>query len=404
MLDVEAARSLACGLVAPVRAVETLALEAALGRCAARSLTAATAEPRHERSAMDGFALRLADLGADLTLPIAGTVAAGAPGVALPAGASLRIFTGALVPEGADAVVPVEDCTETEGRVTFARAPKAGENIRRIGSEQPEGGVLLRAGATIGPHHVGLLASNGISRLEVCRRPRVAVFSSGDELREATPESPEAIFDSNRPMVLALTRAAGAEALDMGILPDDFDAIVARLAPLGEGVDLILTTGAVSMGGRDHLRGAILAAGGQIEGWRVALKPGKPVMFGRLGAAALTGLPGNPLSAYVGFQLFALAQIGRLQGHDPAPLFPREARAGFDWSRKPGRAEVFAVRLVADPDAEGPVLEKLGPGSSATLFGLAEADGLAFVPAATTHVAVGDPLRWQPFGPGGLAR
>jgi molybdopterin molybdotransferase len=398
MLDIAAARALATSLLDPIVETEELLLPATLGRFCAQTVVARLALPRRARSAMDGFALRLSDLAEGQALPIAGTIAAGAEAPALPPGACLRIFTGALVPAGADAVLPVEDCVETGAMVHLSRRPEPGENIRAPGSEQPEGGVLLCAHARVAPHHIGLLAANGITRLRVLRRPRVGVFSSGDEL---DAQSPDHLPDSNRPMLLALAAAAGAEVTDLGLLPDELPAITARLAALN-GQDLILTSGAVSMGGRDHLRSALVAAGGRIEGWRVAIKPGKPILFGQLGSAAFTGLPGNPFSAFTGFHLFAAAQLATLTSQTPPELFAREARAGFDWSRKPGRAEVFPVRLSPDEIDGGPVLQRLGVGTSATLFPLAEADGLAFVPAETRQIGRGARLNWMPFGQGGL--
>lgn len=402
MLDIAAARTLATSLLDPITETEELPLSAALGRFCAETVVSTLALPRRARSAMDGFALRLSDLPADLTaaqaLPIAGTIAAGAEAPALPPGACLRIFTGALVPAGADAVLPVEDCAETGALLRLSRRPEPGENIRAPGSEQPEGGVLLRAHARVAAHHIGLLAANGITRLRLLRRPRVAVFSTGDEL---DAQSPDSLPDSNRPMLLALAAAAGAEVTDLGLLPDELPAITARLAALN-GLDLILTSGAVSMGGRDHLRPALIAAGGRIDGWRVAIKPGKPILFGQLGSAAFTGLPGNPFAAFTGFHLFAAAQLATLTGQIPPLLFPLEARAGFDWSRKPGRGEVLPVRLAHGAIDGAPVLRRLGAGVSATLFPLAEADGLAFVPADASRIGFGARLRWMPFGQRGL--
>lgn len=398
MLDIAAARALATSLVDPITEAEDLPLSACLDRIAAETVAATLSLPRRARSAMDGFALRLADLDLRAALPIAGTIAAGADAPALPEGACLRIFTGALLPAGAEAVVPVEDCSEADGLVHLAHRPEPGAHIRAPGSEQPEGGVLLRAHARIAAHHIGLLAANGIARLRVLRRPRIGVFSTGDEL---DAQSPDSLPDANRPMLLALATAAGAEVTDLGLLPDDLAKVTARLAGL-DGLDLILTSGAVSMGGRDHLRPALIAAGGRIEGWRVAVKPGKPILFGQLGAAAITGLPGNPFSAFTGFHLFVAAQLATLVGQIPPTLFPLEARAGFDWTRKPGRAEVFPVRLSHGQIDGAPVLHRLGAGASATLFPLAEAEGLAFVPAETSQVAFGARLAWMPFSHRGL--
>jgi len=389
-LDLDVARSLACRLVAPVAETEFAELAMAAGRTAAASLRADHALPETPRAAVEGFALRAADLGADLRLRIGGD----APAISvLPPGTALRIGAGVPLPAGADTVVALEHCSETGATVTLPALPELGAHIRAAGSEQPEGGVLLRKGARVRAHHLGLLAANGVSTLEVLRRPRLAILSTGDEFRPGADLLPEV----NRPMLQTLARMAGAEVEDLGLLPDAPEAIAARLQDLAGRYDLIVTTGGVSLGGRDLLRPALIAAGGQIEGWRVALKPGKPVLFGRLGTTALTGLPGNPFSALVGFTLFVTAQIARLKGAVPMPPFHCAGRAGFDWTRKPGRAEVFPIRL-GNREIDGlPVVQRLGEGISATLFPLAEADGLGFVPSATTRVSVGTPIAWQTF-------
>jgi len=396
MMPLDQAVALALDGVSPTGSVETVPLANAVGRIAAAVVSAPQAMPLFDNSAMDGFALRLADLDNTDTLPMAGTIPAGAAPLALPPDAAMQIFTGAPLPKGADAVAMSENCTEIDSTVRFDQVPSAGANIRRAGSDQPEGAALVRPGQRIGMRHVGLLAANGLWTVAVARRPRVGVFSTGDELAQGEC-GPGAIHDANRPMLLALAHAAGAEVTDLGILPDDLAETTRAFRDLGDRFDLVLTSGAVSVGGRDHVRDAMIAAGGQLDGWRVAIKPGKPVAFGRIGATAIIGLPGNPFAAYVGFHLFSGPQIARMMGAD-APTFAKiPARAGFTWSRKPGRAEVFPVRL-AGFDANGaPVIERLGRSVSATLFPLSEADGLAMVAATTAHISAGDPLAWQPF-------
>lgn len=399
MMPLDRAVARALERARPTGRVETLPLGEALGRYAARAVTAPGAMPFFDNSAMDGFALRLRDLAATDTLPVAGTIPAGAAPSVLPAGHALRIYTGAPLPEGADAVAMVENCTELADGVRFDHKPRPGDNIRRAGRDQPAGACLVAAGQRLGARHVGLLAANGITAVGVACRPRVGVFSTGDELAQGV-RGPGGIHDANRPMLLALARAAGAEVTDLGILPDDLAATARAFAQLDDRFDLVLTSGAVSVGGRDHVRDALIAAGGTLDGWRVAIKPGKPVAFGRIGSAVVTGLPGNPLSAYVGFHLFAAPQIARLAG-GTAPAFARvPARAGFAWTRKAGRAEVFPVRHVGYDPQGVPILDRLGNGISATLFPLAGADGLALVPAATEHVAPGQDLHWQPMTAG----
>lgn len=402
MMSVTDALDRALALVAPITDTQSVALGDALGRTTAEPVHATKAMPFFDNSAMDGFALCCADLAGRCCLPIAGTVAAGDPPRDLPQGAALRIFTGAPLPLGADAVVMIESCIDKVHKVHFNRTPTDGENIRRAGSDQVAGQTLLRAGIRIAPHHIGLLAANGIARVDVIRRPRVAIFSTGDEVQDGTCALGQ-IPDANRPMLLALAQQAGVEVNDLGILPDDADATAAALQGLGAQFDLILSSGAVSMGGKDHIREALTAAGGTVHGWRVALKPGKPVMFGSLGIAAFTGLPGNPFAVYVGFHMFALPQIDRLLGAQPASFAPVPAIAGFDWARKPGRAEVFPVRLLAYNENGLPVLQRLGHSVSATLLPLGDADGLAIIPAETNQIQSGARLFWRPFcGTGGL--
>jgi molybdopterin molybdotransferase len=294
----------------------------------------------------------------------------------------------------------VESCIDDGDTVQILHAPALGDNIRRAGSDQAAGQVLLRAGLRIDAHHIGLLAANGIAEIKVFSRPRVAVLSTGDELSTG-PRAPGQIYDANRPMLLALARQTGAEVTDLGILADDLDLTTAALSDADQDYDLILSSGAVSLGGKDHIRDALMAAGGSVHGWRVALKPGKPVMFGTLGRAAFTGLPGNPFAVHVGFHMFVLPQIARLMGTAPAPFAPVPAVAGFDWIRKPGRAEVFPVRLSGYDTNGTPVVQRLGHSVSATLWPLADADGVAMVPADTSQIRTGAPLVWRPFCPSG---
>ncbi|CTQ34763.1 molybdopterin molybdotransferase MoeA [Jannaschia rubra] len=394
MMPLDRAVALARSLARPLGRMQRVPMARAMGRIAAEDIHAPGAMPAFDTSAMDGFALRSGDLDGVPDLPVAGTVAAGQGAGVLPPGQAVRIFTGAPVPQGADAVVMVERCGDRGDRVTLHHRPAPGENIRMRGSDQPPGARLLCRGQRIAAHHVGLLAGHGVARVAVTARPRVGVLSTGDEL---SPGAATRIGDANGPMLQALASEAGAQVTDLGVLPDDRDAMRDALVRAGQRFDLILTSGAVSMGGRDHLRPALEAAGGTVHGWRVAIKPGKPVLLATLGRAVLTGLPGNPFAALAGFHLFAAPQIADLSGAEAPAFAPVPARAGFDWTRKPGRAEVFPVRLTGY-DAEGcAVLERLGQGVSATLWPVAAADGLALVPAGTDRLRPGDALTWRPF-------
>lgn len=399
LLSIAQAVELSLDQIRPLCAPQPVLLAQALGRHAARAVTAPHAMPFFDNSAMDGFALRCCDLHDQKDLPVAGTVAAGAEPGTLPPGQAMRIFTGAPLPHGADAVVMVEQCTDHGDRVRIMTRPAPGQNIRRKGSDQDAGQPLLTPGTRIEPRHIGLLAANGITHVSVTPRPRVAVFSTGDELYDGGGIDQPAgrIPDANRPMLLAQASAAGAKVTDLGILPDDLATTTSALRELRNQYDLILTSGAVSMGGRDHVQAALRAAGGTVRGWKVAVKPGKPVLFGTLGRTVLTGLPGNPFAALVGFHLFARPQIARLGGAPVEPFAEASALAAFDWIRKPGRAEVFPVKISGHGRDRLPILARLGVGVSATLFPLAQADGLAIVPATTDRVQQGDALHWHPF-------
>lgn len=397
LIDGAAALEAALDQISPVTAVCDVALAQATGRVAARDVAAPTAMPFFTNSAVDGFAIRLAGAAVSQRLPVVATLAAGAAAVPdLPEGKAIRVFTGAPLPEGTEAVVPLEDVRESDHAILLETLPEAGANMRRAGSDQPQGAILLSRSRRILAHHIGLLAANGVRQVRVFARPRVAVLSTGDELTADLLRAGQ-IYDANRPMLLSMVQAAGAEALDAGVLPDAPGPLATRLGELARTADLVLTSGGVSMGGRDPLRPAFLAAGGTIAAWRVALKPGKPIVFGRLGPAAFTGLPGNPLAAFVGFQLFAAAQITRLCGTEPAPFAAFRGRAAFSWRRRPGRQEVFPVRCLGTDETGLPLLQRLGNGVSATLFPLAGADGLAIVAADCADVSPGQMLRWQPL-------
>lgn len=405
LLEIDEALGVALSQVAPLRGTERVAPGRAAGRVAARDVTAPLAMPFFTNAAMDGFAVRSSELSGALpvALPIAGTVPAGmTQPPALQPGTVLRIFTGAALPAGADAVVAVEDTRQDEASATFSRPARPGENVRAAGGEQPQGAVLLRRGTRIAPHHVGLLAANGIRRVDVVERPRVGVFSTGDEL-VSRGRQPGQIYDSNRPTLLALAQAHGARVTDLGVLRDDPAVLRAAIAEAAGRFHLLLTSGAVSMGERDFLRDALVAAGGEIAAWRVAVKPGKPVMFGRVGQAAITGAPGNPLSAYVCFQLFVSAQLARLSGRVPAPFAPAHAVAGFAWNGKAARTEIFPARVSGHDAAGLPVIERCGGSCSGTLFHMAGADGLGVIPRGSAPFAPGTRLMWHPLAERGAS-
>lgn len=401
LLSVAEAVEVARSLVTVRRVPEAVPLGEACGRIAAQDVYAPRPMPFFDQSAMDGFAVRLADLvgAGPWHLEVVATVAAGdgPPGGDWEAGAAVRIFTGTPVPPGTDAIVMVEDCEDEGGFVTVRHRPRAGENIRPKGSDIACGALLVAAGTVIEPRHVGLLAANGFTALDVCLRPRVGVFSTGSELvSRAAPEQGR-IFDANRPMLIALAQSCGAEVIDLGIVDDDAAATAHFFSDHADAFDLLLSSGAVSAGARDFVRTAFTKAGGAIHAWKVALKPGKPALFGALGRTAYFGLPGNPLSAFVGFELFVREQVLRLAGTEPAKGNRTHAIAGYTACRKTGRTEVVPVRVASRTLQGVPVVEALGNGSSGTLHALCQADGLAVIPAAKRQIAPGDALGFITF-------
>lgn len=396
---VEIARSLA---VTPVD-TETVALRQAAGRVAALDTHAPRPMPFFDQSAMDGFAVRAAEFAGrgPWRLRVAGTAAAGdrLSGDCLPQGCARRIYTGAPLPAGADAVAVAEDCDEADGAVAVRRRPRRGDNVRRLGADIARGALLLRAGTRIEPRHVGLLAANGLETLKVFRRPRVGVFSTGSELLSDHAPEEGRVFDSNRPMLVALAQGAGAEVADLGIVDDDPHETARFFARHAGAFDMLVSSGAVSAGGRDFVGPSFVAAGGSVRAWKVALKPGKPVLLGTLGRTAFLGLPGNPLAAFVGFELFGREQISRMGGATEANGGQTRALAGFCGMRKTGRTEFVPARVVSR-SAEGlPILELVGNGSSGTLLALCQADGLAVFPAQLSRFEAGDPLGFIAFGP-----
>jgi len=355
--------------------------------------------PPADNSSMDGYAVRVADLigQAGAELPVSQRIPAGSAAQPLAAGTAARIFTGAPVPAGADAIVMQEDCEALAGgeRVRVNAVPAAGQWIRRAGEDITLGAQVLSAGTRLGPAALGLAASIGLAQLAVSRRPRVALFSTGDELvmpGEVAPEQmrPGAIYNSNRFFLRAMLRRLGCEVTDFGIVPDRRDATLEALRGASAEHDLILTSGGVSVGEEDHIKPAVEALG-ELRLWQIAMKPGKPFAYGRIGSAHFMGLPGNPVSSFVTFSLLVRPFLLALQGvADVAPK-ALNATAGFDWPRADKRREFLRVRLAADG-----TLERFGNQSSGVLTSAAWGDGVVDNPAGQT-IARGDRVRFLPF-------
>ncbi len=407
----------------PLAAV-ALPLDAALGQVLATPVVATTSLPPWDNSAMDGFAVRSADVaGASEARPVelrvTGEVAAGhVPGHEVQPGTAMRITTGAMVPPGADTVVPVEDTDAPAGvaglpATVAIRVPALpGANVRRAGDDVRRGDRVLEPGRLVGPAAIALAGAAGAATLEVHRRPRVGILATGDELTPAgEPLGPGRIHDSNSAALLAQARSAGATATSFGIAPDEPAALHAQLAGAIAASDVVVLSGGVSVGAHDHVRDAFQALG-DVSFWRVAIQPGKPLAFGRTTAGrggdrtdpdrpvALFGLPGNPVSAFVTFELFVRPLLRVLMGHVPpaGTLVPHAAaarrrvtaRLAAPVTKSPGRRAFLRVRLEPDPSEPGRLLASPAGGQgSHVLSALAAADGLAVVPESVPGLPAG---------------
>ncbi|MGK4006114.1 gephyrin-like molybdotransferase Glp [Sorangium sp. So ce1036] len=377
---------------------ERVPLEEAAGRVLAEDLVAAEPMPAFDYSAMDGYAVASAELtgGGPFTLPVRGESAAGGPLPTLEPGTACRIFTGARLPPGSDAIVPQEDAPRSGDEITLREAPRAGAWVRRRGADLAEGAVALRRGARLSPGRVALAAALDRPSLFVARRPVVTVLCSGDELRPpGSPGPAGSVPESNGYFVAATARAAGAAVRVAPFVPDDAARATGAVATALRGSDLVVTVGGVSVGDRDVVRPALEAAGVTLDFWRVAIKPGKPLAVGRAelargGAVHVLGLPGNPASASLTFALFGVPLLRALQG-DAAPLPPRViVRAAGALRRQTGRAEFLRARLEI---SSGELVARIAPNqASGAVTSFAEADALVIVPADRDRVDEGDRL------------
>jgi molybdopterin molybdotransferase len=383
---------------------ETVSTFDALQRVLADDVRSGLDVPPEDNSEMDGYAVCAADVSTEGTvLPVTQRIAAGHVGAPLRPGSAARIFTGAQVPPGADAVVMQEQCEAVvaagdgePGGVRINVLPIAGTAIRRRGEDVTRNAVVLRAGTRMTPQAMGMAASVGAGELAVWRRPRVALFSTGDELAmPGEPLKPGAIYNSNRFTLRGLLQAAGCEAIDLGIVPDRLDATRDALRHAASQADLVLTCGGVSVGEEDHLRPA-LQAEGRLDLWSVAIKPGKPLAFGGVrrgdGSEALyIGLPGNPVSSTVTFLLAVMPVLRVLAGAPSEGPRPVTMTAGFDWPRPNARREFLRARVAADG-----TLQLFPNQGSGVLTSMVWADGL-IDNAPAQRIVRGDTVRFVPL-------
>jgi molybdopterin molybdotransferase len=381
---------------------EKVNTQAALGRVLAEDVKSLVDVPPLDNTSMDGYAVRCADIATPgQILKIAQRIPAGSIGKQLEPGTAARIFTGAPVPPGADAVVMQEDCTVEGGsdQVTINVAPSSGQWIRRSGEDLTTGKTCLTAGTFLRPQELGVAASAGLTHLKVKRRVKVAAFFTGDELAlPGEPLKPGGIYNSNRDTLLACLKSLGCDATDLGIVPDRLDATREALRKASKDHDLIITSGGVSVGEEDHIKPAVTAEG-RLDLWQIAIKPGKPLAFGAVrkssepkdGEAWFVGLPGNPVSSFVTFLLFVRPFILKLQGREAKHLQSYLMRADFDWLKADRRNEFLRVKI---NDQGG--LDLHPNQSSGVLTSASWGDGLVDCPP-NQPIKSGELVKYIPF-------
>ncbi|HMA12155.1 MAG TPA: gephyrin-like molybdotransferase Glp [Steroidobacteraceae bacterium] len=375
-----------------VTATETVAVTASLGRVLAAPQTSSITVPPLDNSAMDGYAVRVADVAAaGVRLPVSQRILAGSVGQPLQPGTAARIFTGAPVPPGADAVLMQEYCAADGESVVINKLPRPGENIRRAGEDIEAGAQILARGTRIGAAEMGLAASVGLAELPVFKRLKVACFFTGDELvAPGTALHPGQIYNSNRYTLTGLLNGLGCELIDFGIVPDTLEATEAALAGAASIADVVITSGGVSVGEADYVKAAVEKLG-RVEMWKVAMKPGKPIVYGRVGDADFIGLPGNPVSAFVTFCLFVRPFLLKRIGAADVLYRAFAVQSDFAWAKPGARREFLRAQL--QPNGR---LALFPNQSSGVLTSCAWADGLVDLEIGQT-IQPGDWVRFIPF-------
>lgn len=346
LISVDEASSRIIQSCIPVEQSETISIEDALGRILNTDIISNINVPCYDNSAMDGYAVRTIDCAeAGTTLLISQRIPAGKVGSELAPGTAARIFTGAPIPASADAVVMQEHCDKNDDQVTINTAVKLGQNVRCAGEDIAQGSIVLEKGHRLRPQELGLLASVGLAEVEVKRKLKVATFFTGDEIVEPANELGEGqIYNSNKYTIKGLLQQSDCEIIDLGIVPDTLEATLEVLKKASLQADLVITSGGVSVGEEDYVRIALEQLG-ELKMWRIAMKPGKPVAFGKVGDALFMGLPGNPVSTFVTYLLFAKPLIQKMQGANRYSPLKMTVVADFEWPRLK-RQEYLRVRLV----------------------------------------------------------
>jgi molybdopterin molybdotransferase len=400
MMSVDEAVGIIAARVKAVQEIETVALEAADGRILASDIAAPLPLPPFTNSAVDGYAVASGDLplSAEQAFAVTGRIQAGAAAPApLMRGHAMRIFTGAPMPDGADTVFMQEDVRlDDDGRVVLPAGLRPGANVRPAGEDIAAGRGALAAGRRLRPQDIALAAAFGLTHLDLRRRIRVAVFSTGNELvSPGAPRGPAQLFDSNRFMLMAMLRRLGCEVSDLGILTDDRAALARALKQAAHSHDLILTTGGVSTGEEDHVKAGVESVGTLVL-WRMAIKPGRPVAMGIIDGTPFIGLPGNPVASFVTFVHVVRPTVLALSGATQQPLVPMPVRAAFSYKKKFARREYVRVTLRKADDG-GLEVTKFPREGAGLLSSLVDTDGLVELGEAITRVEPGESVGFLPY-------
>lgn len=385
--------------VTPVAETETIAVAQARGRVLAKDVTAPIDLPTFDNSAVDGFAVMHASLTSDgdTRMKVVDRLTAGQSSIRpLAHGEAARIFTGAPMPEGADTIFMQEDCRIEGDHVTLPPGLKPGANRRLTGEDVRAGSIILAAGRILSARHLALAAAVGVTHFTVRRRIRVALFSTGDEIVEpGSPRPKAAAYDANRVLLATLLEQLGAHVTDGGILRDDREQVAQALQDAARHHDLILTSGGVSTGEADYVRETIERIG-RLVFWRVAIKPGRPVAMGVLNGAALAGLPGNPVAAFVTFARVVRPLLMQIAGAEPEPLIPLPVRATFAYRKKKGRREYVRVKLKRAENGHVDAIKHPQEGAG-VITSLTETDGLVELLENTTTIEPGSTVGFLPY-------
>lgn len=393
MLDLEQAQQQILNTVESVKQTENISLSRSRNRVLAKNICAPVAVPPHKNSAMDGYALACPNtLEAGTSFTVVGRCMAGAPytgGIA--AGQAIRIMTGACIPEGVDTVVMQEHVALVGNDIQLQQAVKPGQNVRHAGEDVEQGELVYSAGRKISALDTGVLASIGVAELEVYRPLKVALFCTGDELKQPGESlAPGDIYNSNRFMLLGLLEELGMQVIDLGVVPDSPAALEKTLQQAARSADAIISTGGVSVGDADYVK-SVMQKIGEIGFWKVAIKPGKPFAFGRFQGCHFFGLPGNPVSSAVTFKLLVVAALQKMSGQIPTAIMKIQVTAGADFNKRPGRQDFQRGVLCKDTQGRTTVVPATGQGSH-QLRALANADVLVCLPKACCGVVAGEPV------------